>query len=102
MNRAQLERALKIKRELRIRKARTSLWEYCKLESPDFYHERNWHLKLNTWVLQALYERKLTKQNFIAAANEICPKWFFDTDSYNELVDSLEDGRTYSKLMQNL
>jgi hypothetical protein len=52
--------------------------------------------------LQALYERVLTKQNFIAAASEICPDWYLKTDSYKELVNNLQDGRVYAKLMQNL
>lgn len=98
MNRTELEKKLKLKRELRIRKARASLWEYCKLESPDFYNDNNWHLHLFCWVLQALYERKLTKDNFIQAVNEICPEWFVKLQDFS----GLQEEHIYKKLMINL
>lgn len=102
MNRAAMERELIILREKVIRKARASFWEFCKLESPDFYKQGRWHLELNAWILQALYERRLTKAAFVEAAKSICPPWFIQSGDYLAMVDRLQDGYTYTKLMQNL
>ena len=63
MNREQLERELYLLRELKIRKARESFWEFCKLTAPDFYKEDRPHLKLICDTLQMLYEGKLLSPN---------------------------------------
>lgn len=63
MERANVEKKLALLREVQIRKARESLWEFCKLLAPDFYMEGRWHLKLICDNLQALYEGKLLKPN---------------------------------------
>lgn len=96
------EKMLALKREKRIRKARDSLWEYCKTESPGFYKENRWHLKLNCWILQALYDRNLTKEAFIEACAEIAPIWFIKGREYNEMLEQLQGDHTYTRLMQNL
>lgn len=102
MTRDQKEKQLALKREVRIRKARDSLWEYCKTESPDFYKEGRWHLKLNCWILQALYDRKLTKDSFIETCADLTPAWFIKGQEYREMLDQLKSGHVYTRLMQNL
>lgn len=92
------EKRLGLLREKRIRAARNDFWEYCKIESPDFYNEGNWHLKLLCWVLQALYEKRLTKANYWVAANIIAPAWYVGAIDW----DSMRDDYTYVRLMTNL
>ncbi len=74
MDRRDRERLLVFERERRIRRAKKSLWEFCKMLAPDFYREGRWHLKLLCDTLQALYEGRLVK----------------------------EDGSPYKKLMMNM
>ncbi|MEF3309501.1 phage terminase large subunit [Paenibacillus sp. GYB004] len=102
LTRVAKEKKLALKREARIRKARHSLWEFCKTESPTFYRDSRWHLKLNCWILQALYERKLTKLAFVAAVEEIAPAWFLESEEYQDMVGGLREGITYKRLMQNI
>jgi predicted phage terminase large subunit-like protein len=103
ISRADQEKRLTLLREKRIRLSRHELWEFCRtIDDDKFYSHENWHLKLNCWVLQALYERRLTKENFIKASYEICPNWFVKSNSFTELVDRLQDDFVYRKLMQNL
>lgn len=92
------EKQLKLLREKRIRAAKNNFWEYNKLESPDFYNENNWHLKLLSYVLQALYERKLTKEYFIKICKDITPSWFFEQLD----VSDIQENFTYKKLMLNM
>ena len=96
--RRELERIVMARRELKIRRARHDFWEYCKTDSPEFYLESRWHLKLFCWVLQAFYEGRLTKGNFIEACQEIAPEWFRDSFDY----DWLEEDRIYKKLIINM
>lgn len=98
LSRADKERRLILLREKRIRICRLSFWEYCKTESPDFYREDRWHLKLNCFTLQALYERKLTKAHFRKLCEEIAPTWYAESIDWDRLID----GHIYTKLMQNL
>jgi len=100
MNRADLERKLLLLREDRIRDARKSFWAYNKLESPDFYTESKWHLKIFSWSLQALYERRLTKESFLAAVEEICPPWFLPIAEKE--MQSIEGGKVFTRFMINL
>lgn len=97
-SRIAMERQLILYRELRIRKARKSLWEFCRTESPDFYKQDRWHLKVYAWVLQALYEGQLTKQSFWDFCQEHAPKSFIGNFDW----DRLQEGRVYKKLMTNL
>lgn len=96
--RKEKERRLALVREKRVRLARHSFWEFCKLESPDFYHERNWHLKLMCWVLQALYEKRLTRDEYFKAANEIAPLWYVASVDW----DRMKGDYVYTKLMINI
>lgn len=98
LSRADKERRLILLREKRMRDCRSSFWEYCKTESPDFYREDRWHLKLNCFVLQAIYERKLTKAYAHEIYENIAPAWYVESVDWDRLVD----GRIYTKLMQNL
>lgn len=50
-------------REKKIRQARDSFWEYCKIMNPDFYKETRWHLKYMANTFQTLYEGRLFKQD---------------------------------------
>lgn len=50
---------LLIAKEIKIRKARESFWEYCKAVQPDFFKDSRWHLKKMADTLQALVENKL-------------------------------------------
>lgn len=105
MSNTELEQALLIKRELRIRKSRGSFWEFCRTESPKFYKNKNWHLKLICNVLQAFYERKLTKQYYSDLIDQICPPWFHGKVDWDRLIDiDPETGlqHVYTKLMQNI
>lgn len=85
-------------REKKIRTARIDFWEYCRLESPDFYTNDKWHLKIYAYVLQALYERRLTKKYFYDICKESAPKWFLGVFEW----DKLNDDATYTKLMINM
>jgi predicted phage terminase large subunit-like protein len=98
MTRLEKEKALLLMRERRIRMARVDFWEYCKLDAPDFYKEDRWHLKIYCMVLQTLYERRLTKQLFYEACEEVAPEWFIDQFNW----DRLEDDFVYKKLMINM
>ena len=98
LSRTQKERKLLLQREKRIRLSRREFWEYCKTESPDFYREDRWHLKLNCFVLQALYERRLTKTYFRQLCEDIAPPWYVESVDWDRLID----GYIYTKLMQNL
>lgn len=89
---------LQIKREQRLRLCRADFWEFCHTESPDFYTHENWHLKILCWVLQALYERKLTKDGFRLVCDLYAPVWFIDSFDW----DRLQAGRIYKKLMINM
>lgn len=61
MKREEVEKRLAILREHRIRLARKSLWEFCKLLAPDFYIDGRTHLEELCDVLQKLYEGRLLK-----------------------------------------
>jgi len=53
-----IERVLAL-RELSIRAARISLWDYCKLLYPDFYKNTRPHLKILCNTLQGVYEETI-------------------------------------------
>lgn len=95
--REQTEKRLAMLRELRIRRARDSLWEFCKTESPEFYKENRWHLRLLCEILEALHFKVLTKQLFIDLCNEYAPSWYIQTIDF----DRLKDGHVYKRLMLN-
>lgn len=63
MKREQIEKGLVVLREYKIRQARKSFWEFCKLLAPDFYIDGRTHLENLCDVLQRLYEGKLLKKN---------------------------------------
>ena len=50
---------LVLAKELKIRKARTSFWEYCRVINPSFYKEDRWYLKKVANAMQAIYEGTL-------------------------------------------
>src|SRR5690606_21187767 len=85
-------------REKRIRDARGDFWEFCRLESPDFYTNDKWHLKIYCYTLQALYERRLTLEFFEEICKEFAPPWFMEQFEF----DHMEKGRVYNKLMINM
>lgn len=93
-----MERRLGLIREMKMRGARANFWEYCKIESPDFYMDSNWHLHILAWVLQSLYEKNLTKQRYAEAVQEICPDWYAATIDWDSMVDDY----VYTKLMINI
>lgn len=90
-----------IKRQQAIRAARKDFWTFNKLESPTFYKDSRWHLRLMSDVLQALYRRQLTKAWFIAACARICPPWFHHTVDYHEMVSRLRDDFIYERIIMN-
>lgn len=92
------ERFLYIERERRIRLCRHDFWEYCHTESPEFYTFENWHLRILCWVLQALYEKKLTKDGFRLVCDLHAPAWFIDSYDW----DRMQAGRIYKKLIINI
>lgn len=96
-------RQLMIKKEYRLRKARESLWTYCRVvDDRKFYYKERWHLRLYTDVLQMLHERRLNKANFIKSAEAYAPLWFTATNAYAEMVDWMDDREYYDSLMINL
>lgn len=97
MTRQEKEKQLALKREDQIRKARVSLWEFCKTESQEFYTEDTWHLKLLCETLQALYERRLTKQFFRQLCEDVAPAWYMDTIDWDRLIDD----HIYTRFMLN-
>lgn len=54
---------LMLLREKRIRDARSSFYEYCKIINPHFYKANRAYLKELCDTLQALYEGTLTNKN---------------------------------------
>lgn len=98
LSREQKEKKLMLIREKRIRAARVDFWEFCKLEAPDFYREDRWHLKVFAYTLQALFERRLTKDFFQDICIEHAPQWFVDVFDWGRL----QDDHVYLKLMVNL
>lgn len=50
-------------RNLNIEKAKRSFWHFCKVLAPDFYKEDRDYLKDLCDTLQALYEKKLLREN---------------------------------------
>lgn len=50
-------------RQIRLELARRSFWEFCKLLAPDFYKDSRPHLKTLCDTLQALFERKLLRDD---------------------------------------
>lgn len=97
LSRDEKEKLLALKREKRIRLARTSLWEFCRAESPKFYTDTEWHLRILCEVLQALYERQLTKQFYWEVCENFAPLFFIDSVDW----DSIEDDFVFTKLMLN-
>lgn len=89
---------LQLLREKRIRVARRSLWEFCKTESPEFYTDQNWHLRILTFTLQSLYDRNLTKARLYDECVQHAPAWFIESFDW----DRMEDGRVYRKLIINM
>lgn len=59
MDRREQIRKLKLLREKKIREARESFWEFCKLTEPTFYKDSRTYLKEFCNDLQSLYEGKL-------------------------------------------
>ena len=95
--------ALAMLRELNTRKARESLWAYCVITSPEFYKAHRWHLWIYCEVLQALYERRLTKSFFLGLCRSPnVPKWY--EKWYGEEVgfDRLKDNQNFTYLMTNM
>jgi predicted phage terminase large subunit-like protein len=89
---------LERRRAATIEAARSSFWAFCVNDDHKFYCSDNWHLHLICETLQALYERRLTKEWFRAACEEIAPAWYIETVQWDRLVE----GRVYLRLMQNL
>jgi predicted phage terminase large subunit-like protein len=97
--RREFEQLYAIEREQLIRKCRKSLWAFNCVIAPDFYKADRWHLVLLSWVLQYLYERKLTKERFRSIVNmPMIPQWFRDTIDW----DSIKDRKVYKSLMINM
>jgi len=92
------ERRLLILREQQIRRCRQSFWEYCRTQAPKFYIESRWHLHLICEVLQALYERRLTKAVFNTLFNELAPPWFTEEIDW----DRIKDDHVFTRLIQNI
>lgn len=62
LTKQQIIERLKLKRELKIRKARESFWEFCKAIAPDFYKEERTYLKDLANALQDVYEGKIKEK----------------------------------------
>ena len=69
-DRKKLEWKFLVMREKKIRKARESFWEYCKLRAMDFYKPDRWHLWILCETLQALYEGELTRGHMEVVFNQ--------------------------------
>lgn len=98
LSRKEMERQLVLIREKRIRLARVSFWEYCKLESGDFYKQDRWHLQVYCDTLQALYERRLTKAVFYDICEDVAPEWFVEQFDWERMPDDV----VFTKLMINM
>lgn len=61
MDKNKLKRKLKLLREKKIRDARKSFWEFCKVKAPDFYKEDREYLKLLCNTLEDLYYGRLKR-----------------------------------------
>lgn len=97
MSRKEKEKLLALKRERKLRGSKEEFWTFCKTLSPDFYKEDRWHLKLLAWVLQALYERRLTKEDFYNFCVEHVPDGFMKMFDF----DRLKEDKIYTRLMMN-
>lgn len=63
LNRQQKEKKLLLLREKRIREARGSFWEFCKLIHPEFFKENRTYLKTICNVMQGIYEGTILKED---------------------------------------
>lgn len=63
MDKNKLKRKLKLLREKKIRDARKSFWEFCKIKAPDFYKEDREYLKLLCNTLEDLYYGRLLRSD---------------------------------------
>lgn len=63
MNKNELKKKLKLLRELKIRQARKSFWEFCKLQASDFYKEEREYLKILCNTLEDLYYGRLKRSD---------------------------------------
>lgn len=68
-----------IDREINIAISRLSLWEFCKVVSPDFYQDDRVHLKELCETLQALYEGRIQKESN-------GDKWVIYKKRYEDLI----------------
>ncbi len=82
-----IAKILAIQRELNLRNSRENFWAFCVMLAPDFYKEDRWHLHLICEVLQALYERRLTKEVFMQLCRIIAPQWYVDYVEWNRLQE---------------
>lgn len=71
LTRAEKERLYLLRREKKLRLARTDLWEFCKLLEPDFYLEHRLHLKELCRILQDLYQKKITDPNTLKLLTDL-------------------------------
>lgn len=61
MSRHDRERRLLLLREIKIRKAQSCFWEFCRTLAPKFYKDSRPHLKELCDILQKFYEGKITR-----------------------------------------
>lgn len=53
---------LLLAKEIKIRKARTSFWDYCQVINPDFFKDDRWYLKKVADSMQGIYEGTLINE----------------------------------------
>lgn len=97
-----IKEQLMIERELKLRKARKSFWDFCKVLEPDFYKDDRLYLKEICDTLQAIYEGRLlnpnTKKPYRKLMMNIPPrhgksrtlvnftKWLLGVNSQNKVI----------------
>lgn len=92
------EQSIEAERQAIIRQCRSSFWIYCKIESPKFYRDDRWHLRLLCEVLQAFYERRLDKAVYRELCETYAPAWYVERIDF----DSIIDDHIFTRIMTNI
>jgi predicted phage terminase large subunit-like protein len=113
-----LEKQYKLLREVQIRKARASFWEFCKTIAPDFYKESRPHLKVFCKLLQDMYEKKVinekTGKPYTKLMINMPPRlgksrtlqmfciWCYGIDASNRIIACSYNQRIVTKFSRNV
>lgn len=96
--RAELSERITLLREKHKRDARQSFWRFCQIESPDFYTENNWHLRVLCEVLQHSHDRTLDKAKFHSIVTQYAATWYEDTIDW----EAIDENTIFRRIIINI